>query len=273
MDHSSSLYLALDRLISICDKLTDSNGLQLKLTPTYFGLKEDAYDISWSIDGIADVCREYFSSYPKMILDITNNVQLGIIRDVAPPTLLLAGKEATGCNTVRIYTKFDGMPAHIRLMIPYEFKVFANFTTAGELRTLLRELYPLGLLGMEGSDPARKVEELIQSKQQEADSMNYGRQLYGFELAVFFKWFNLKYYKQLLAFNSTQPSIDVDSAGVYSISNSKIAIMIHDTVKGGRHVTVNKTTSGREVSDVSFTDSINLRGIILNALKLNDTMR
>ena len=273
MDHSSSLYLALDRLISTCDKLTDSNGLQLKLTPTYFGAKPDGYDLNGSINDIADVCRDYFSLHPQMILDIANNVQLGIIHGVVPPTQLLAGKKAADCYTVRIYARYDNMPAHIRLITRYGFETFANFTTAGQLRALLRELYPLESLGVQGSDPAKILEDLIQSKQQEAASMNYGRRSDGFELAFFFEWFNLMYYKHLLAFNSTHPSIDVDSAGVYSISNNKLAIMIHDTFKGGRHITMTDLRVGREVSDVKFTDSINLRGKILAALRLDDTMR
>ena len=270
MDHSSSLYLALDRLISICDKLTDSNGLQLKLTPTYFGAKPDGYGLNGSIDDIADVCKEYFSSHPQMILGITNNVQLGIIHGVAPSTRLLAGKQAADCSTVRIYARYDNMPAHIRLMIPSGFKKFADFTTAGELRALLRELYPLELLGVEGSDPAKILEDLIQSKQQEAKSMYYRQQPYGFDLALFFRWFNLMCYEQLLAFNPAHPSIDENEAGAYTISNGKLAIMIHDSSKGGRRVTVNTT---RVVSDVGFTNSISLHRSILAALKMNDTLR
>ena len=269
MDHSSSLYLALDRLISICDKLTDSNGLQLKLTPTYFGKIEDSEKIYNCFSEITDVCNEYFKSHPMMIIGTDDYVQLGIIANLVPPPAVFTGKNITSCTKVCIYSQDNDIPAHIKIITRFGPETYATFITASELRELLRQLYPLELLGKEGSDPAAIQIDKIESKRKQADNMHYGLQPEGFSLITFFEWFNLMFYKELLEFNSSRPHISPESGEAYSISNNKLAIMIHNTIKGGRRVIVSEMRGGgfERAFDQPYEDSDSLKRMILAAFR------
>ena len=150
MDDYGALYAQLDRLISICDRFISSRAAQSKTTFLGGGLADGDF-IDHATNGIEEVCREHFAECPAMIKSVNLNiVTINSIRDIAPPLDYLGHYKVPVCKQVRICReirdKYGDYPvdnAHIIFDTASAGIRGESFQTAGQLRKILREMYPI----------------------------------------------------------------------------------------------------------------------------------
>ena len=150
MDDYGVLYAQLDRLISICDRFISSRAAQSKTTFLGGGLADGDF-IDHATKGIEEVCREHFAACPAMIRRVGNDyVTINSIRDIAPPLDYLGHYNVPVCKQVRIcreirdkHEETAPISAHIVFDTPSVGIPGESFQTAGQLRNILREMYPI----------------------------------------------------------------------------------------------------------------------------------
>ena len=143
MDYCRALYAQLDCLISICVRFISSKVAQLKTT--FLGGLADGDFIHYGTKGIEDVCREHFATCPVMIKHVgRDHVAIGYLRGIAPPQRYIAISNVPVHTQVRIYTDNSANNAYVIFYAPYSGSIRGpSFVTAGQLRDILRELYPI----------------------------------------------------------------------------------------------------------------------------------
>ena len=150
MDDYGVLYAQLDRLISICDRFISSRAAQSKTTFLGGGLADGDF-IDHATKGIEEVCREHFAACPAMIKRVGYDyVTIDSLRDIAPPLRYIGTYNVPVCTQVRIYREITDkyretspISAHIVFDTQSGGIRGPSFETAGQLREILREMYPI----------------------------------------------------------------------------------------------------------------------------------
>ena len=151
MDDYGALYAQLDRLISICDRFISSRAAQSKTTFLGGGLADGDF-IDHATKGIEEVCREHFAACPAMIKSVGHDyVTINSLRGIAPPLRYIGTYNVPACTQVRIYREIkdkygdnSANNAHVIFDTPSSVGIRGpSFGTAGQLRKILREMYPI----------------------------------------------------------------------------------------------------------------------------------